>query len=132
MKIWSRLGSGLLLSALALAGCAPSQAGPNQGPSSVAAPAPPERPLVIFVRVEPASVATRAFVQKGTGLHAPLRIFNALLTLIDDKGQPRPELLASLPALNTDSWKVFPDGTMQTTYALRPNLTWHDGAPLTA
>src|SRR5262249_46522892 len=23
-------------------------------------------------------------------------------------------------------------GTMQTTYTLRPNLTWHDGAPLTA
>src|SRR5439155_14505785 len=28
--------------------------------------------------------------------------------------------------------QVFPDGTMQTTYTLRPNLTWHDGEPLTA
>src|SRR5205085_2800972 len=37
-----------------------------------------------------------------------------------------------LPQLNTDSWKVFPDGTMETTYRLRPNLVWHDGAPLTA
>src|SRR5439155_26474077 len=34
--------------------------------------------------------------------------------------------------LNTDSWKVFPDGRMETTYHLKPNLTWHDGAPLTS
>jgi peptide/nickel transport system substrate-binding protein len=34
--------------------------------------------------------------------------------------------------LNTESWKVFPDGSMDTTYVLRPGLTWHDGAPLTA
>src|SRR5581483_8890434 len=60
------------------------------------------------------------------------RLFNALPVLMDDKAQPRPELLASLPTLNTDSWQVFPDGTMQTSYTLRPNLTWHDGEPLSA
>jgi peptide/nickel transport system substrate-binding protein len=53
-----------------------------------------------------------------------------LPALLDSTGTPRPELLASLPALNTESWQVFPDGTMQTTYTLRPNLTWHDGQPL--
>ena len=26
---------------------------------------------------------------------------------------------------------VFPDGRMETTYRLKPDLTWHDGAPLT-
>src|SRR5439155_17431673 len=35
-------------------------------------------------------------------------------------------------SLNTESWQVFPDGTMQTAYTLRPNLTWHDGQPLTS
>ena len=37
-----------------------------------------------------------------------------------------------MPQLNTESWRVFPDGRMETTYALKPNLAWHDGAPLTA
>jgi peptide/nickel transport system substrate-binding protein len=37
-----------------------------------------------------------------------------------------------LPQLNTDTWKLFPDGSMETTFRLKPNLTWHDGAPLTA
>ena len=36
------------------------------------------------------------------------------------------------PQLNTDSWRVLPDGGMETTYRLRPDLTWHDGTALTA
>jgi len=41
-------------------------------------------------------------------------------------------MVEALPQLNTDSWQVFPDGTMQTTYQFLPNLTWQDGKPLTA
>jgi len=41
-------------------------------------------------------------------------------------------LADSLPQLNSESWKVAADGRMETTYRLRPNLTWHDGQPLTA
>jgi peptide/nickel transport system substrate-binding protein len=58
------------------------------------------------------------------------RAFNASLTLIDTKGDPRPYLAESVPQLNTDSWRVSPDGRMETTYRLRPNLSWHDGTPL--
>lgn len=60
------------------------------------------------------------------------RVFNASLVLVDGSGVPRPYLAEDLPELGTQSWQVFPDGTMETTYRLRPNLTWHDGAPLTA
>jgi ABC-type transport system substrate-binding protein len=68
-------------------------------------------------------------------LNGPLnttRLFNAALSMIDDKGAPIPYLAESLPQLNTDAWRVFPDGRMETTYRLRANLTWQDGAPLTA
>jgi len=41
-------------------------------------------------------------------------------------------MLAETPQLNTDTWRVFPDGTMETTYRLRQGLTWHDGQPLEA
>jgi len=34
--------------------------------------------------------------------------------------------------LGTDNWVVEADGRMRTTYRLRPNLTWHDGTPMTA
>lgn len=60
------------------------------------------------------------------------RLFNAALTLLDGDNKPQPYLAETLPTLDTDSWRLFPDGRMETTYRLRPNLAWHDGAPLTA
>ncbi|HEY3118387.1 MAG TPA: ABC transporter substrate-binding protein, partial [Chloroflexota bacterium] len=41
-------------------------------------------------------------------------------------------LAEELPSTGKGTWVVRPDGTMQTTYRLRPNVTWHDGTPLTA
>jgi len=59
-------------------------------------------------------------------------MFNAFLDLYDGDDNPQPYLAEALPALNTDSWIIFPDGKMETRYRLKPNLIWHDGAPLTA
>lgn len=60
------------------------------------------------------------------------RAFNAALTLTDSYGATHAYLAEVLPQLNTETWRVFPDGRMETTYRLRPGLTWHDGQPLTA
>ncbi|MBM2809795.1 MAG: 4-phytase [Chloroflexi bacterium] len=125
--------NGILLATLALTGCGPGQprvAGPEAAPSTV--PPTDAPPLVIFLGNQPNSLAMRPFAAKGRGIYVAWRMFNALPVLTDARGQPQPELLSSLPSLNTDSWQVFPDGTMQTTYTLRPNLTWHDGQPLTS
>jgi peptide/nickel transport system substrate-binding protein len=97
-----------------------------------ARPAEPARPLVILIRVEPADIAAKSLRQAGTILTTTKRLFNATLALLDDRAVPRPYLVESLPQLDTDSWRVFPDGRMETTYRLRPNLTWHDGKPLSA
>jgi peptide/nickel transport system substrate-binding protein len=59
-------------------------------------------------------------------------MFNAGLAYSDEQSTFHPELAQALPQLNTDTWRVFPDGQMETTYKLKPNLTWHDGTPLTA
>ncbi|MFA7296337.1 MAG: peptide ABC transporter substrate-binding protein [Dehalococcoidia bacterium] len=45
------------------------------------------------------------------------------LTRIDADGTPRPDL--------AERWEVTPDGLTYTFY-LRPDLRWHDGAPLTS
>ena len=55
-------------------------------------------------------------------------MFNAGLSLKDEHDQAQPYLAQTLPQLNTGSWTVTADGT----FKLRPNLTWHDGQPLTA
>jgi peptide/nickel transport system substrate-binding protein len=71
--------------------------------------------------------------ERGAGRpRATMRAFNAGLVLNDERDLPRPYLAEAVPQLNTDSWRVEADGRMTTTYRLKPNLTWHDGRPLTA
>jgi peptide/nickel transport system substrate-binding protein len=60
------------------------------------------------------------------------RLFNAALTIQDAKGLARPYLAEALPEINTDTWRVLPDGRMETTYRIRPNLVWQDGGPHSA
>jgi peptide/nickel transport system substrate-binding protein len=54
------------------------------------------------------------------------------LTTVDHDGQMRPLLADAYPALENGLWTVHADGHMETTWKIRPNATWHDGAPLTA
>ncbi|HEY3117350.1 MAG TPA: ABC transporter substrate-binding protein, partial [Chloroflexota bacterium] len=77
-------------------------------------------------------MAGRIIAQPAVSLDLVRRIVNADLAMLDDQSNPYPYLAEALPQLNSGSWKVFPDGRMETTYHLRPNLVWHDGTPLTA
>ncbi len=118
---------GVLLTAL-LVSCGPAQ---RQAPSSGNEQQPrASQTLVVAHRYEPSNLAPKVL-----GSNGPLtttRLFNAALVEFDTRGAPLPYLAESLPQLNSDTWRVFPDGRMETTYQLRPGLTWHDGAPLTA
>lgn len=57
---------------------------------------------------------------------------NQTLVHLDDLGAAHPMLAVELPTQAKGSWVVRPNGTMQTTYKVRPNVTWHDGRPLSA
>ena len=136
--MWTRLS--VLLIVLVLASCAPS--GPSSNlpavgntPASQSAPAPaaPERTLIVGIGREPQNLA--AFGPLASGLTAAVmsvRPFNAFLELVDDRGDAHPYLAETLPTLDTDTWRVFPDGRMETRYRLKANVTWHDGTAFTA
>ncbi len=86
-----------------------------------------------MLRGEPKTEMPRLHTITVTGVlqaGVPL-LFNASLAIIDESETPHPQLAEALPELNTDSWRVYPDGRMDTVYRLRPGLTWHDGKPLT-
>ncbi len=117
-----------ILLALPLLSCASAQQAAEPGAPSSQAGQP--QTLVLAHRYEPATLATK--VLQSNGPTNTTRLFNAALSLIDDKGLAQPYLAETLPQLNTDAWRVFPDGRMETTYRLRNGLTWQDGAPLTA
>jgi peptide/nickel transport system substrate-binding protein len=126
----------LLVVALFALSCAPA-ATPRggQAPSGTepgSAPAASNRTLVIAIRAEPATLASKPLQQAGVTLSTTRRLFNATLVIFDQRGQALPYLADTLPQLETPSWVVPPDSRMETTYRIKPNLVWHDGAPLTA
>jgi peptide/nickel transport system substrate-binding protein len=54
------------------------------------------------------------------------------LASTDAAGNLDARLGAELPSFDRGTIVVQPDGRMQTTWKLRPNVKWHDGAPFTA
>src|SRR5207248_3147376 len=54
------------------------------------------------------------------------------LTVETAIGQYDPQLALQKPALEQGTWRINPDGTMETTWKLRPNIRWHDSTPFTA
>ncbi len=124
----ARLRLILLISAFAAAACAPG-GGDADRSSESGRPTQPQA-MVMAMRFEVTDFAPK--IPGNSNPTLTKRLFNADLALIDGKGMARPYLAESLPALNTDTWRLLPDGGMETTYRLRPNLTFHDGHPLTA
>ncbi len=122
------------LIALAVAGCAspPGGAPSSRQSEPQAAPSQPSRSLRVVIRAEPASLGSTILIPTGITTGFERGVFNASFVLRDGDSRFRPYLAEAVPQLNTDSWRVLPDGRMETTYRLRPNLTWHDGSPLTA
>lgn len=123
-------GAGILATAVSvLLACSPGAATQGQRESG---PAPERtRTMIMLSRVEPPSLAALPLQSAGQRNSAP-ELFNATLDYIDERGEPHPYLAEAIPELQTPSWRLLPDGRMETSYRLKPNLTWHDGRPLAA
>jgi peptide/nickel transport system substrate-binding protein len=68
----------------------------------------------------------------GAGTAEFLLALHAGLTVYDERGNLLPRIAQSVPSVEDGDWKVFPDGRMEVTWKLRPDVRWHDGVGLTA
>src|SRR3954466_15410411 len=98
-----------LLGALLGACSSPAtQPSTSSGAVAPAEPSPRNITLAMIIRDEPGALTPKLRV--GTTLADAKRLFNAGLAINDELQSPRPYLAESLPQLNTDSWRVGPDG----------------------
>jgi len=126
---------GLVLCTL-LAACAPPT--PRQesvAGSGVATVSGPKR-IVAVIRSAPASMARQktnppGLVGSVPGLDALEELVHSGLTHSSPDGGWLPVLAEQTPTVENGLWRVFPDGRMETTWRIRPNARWHDGAPVT-
>jgi peptide/nickel transport system substrate-binding protein len=123
---------GLLV--MASVACAPAggTTAPQAGGDAPPAPARAQT-LALATRSELDTLTGKALGSRGgVGDSSARRLFNADFAILDERGTARPYLAEALPTLNTDTWRLLPDGRMETTYRLKPAISWHDGVSLSA
>jgi peptide/nickel transport system substrate-binding protein len=59
------------------------------------------------------------------------QILHDFLVVHDNQGRAIPHLAEARPSMDDGTWKVFPDGTMETIWRLRRGVKWHDGVEAT-
>src|SRR5262245_13339815 len=125
-----------MLGTMIAAGCAPARSvGTESTTGSNPAPAN-KKQIVLVARGEPYTLnRTISGNQPGAiaGISELTYLLNTRLGDVQDFQKVVGTRLAEVaPTTDNGLWKVIPDGRMETTWKLRHDATWHDGAPFTA
>jgi len=119
--------------------CGPGSA-PSQGGGGEASSAANRGPKTLTVAVQRELKGFAKFTgvaagggNPGAGNSQVAKIAHNYLALEgENSGTFVPQLAFELPSVDKGTWRINPDGTMDTTWKLRPNVKWHDGTPFTA
>jgi peptide/nickel transport system substrate-binding protein len=128
----------LVMVALLLVGCAPTAPGTGrtEGSQSGGAPATTSGPKILRMAMQGSNEqdSPAMFGRSGSGSAAMEHffMFHANLTALDAAGEPIARMAEKIPSINDGDWKVLPNGGMEVSWKLRPNIVWHDGTPLSA
>jgi peptide/nickel transport system substrate-binding protein len=139
-KFGFRLSGLLLCLVLVAVSCAPAARSPSAGgqgsaPPSNDGPAPQSTgPKVLRLAMITGSEPSEniIFSASGTGGAEHPFMLHAGLTIYDAEGALHPQLAQRVPTIENGDWKVAPDGQMEVTWRIRPDVLWHDGTPLTS
>ena len=135
------LSQGILYLGLAalIAGCSGTAATSTSsgGPGDSASAAAPARKQVTLAVLGNLTAVGGLLTPGGTGQNTPgstevEALLTSGLTAQSSNGPYVPRLAEDVPTVDNGLWQVLPDGSMQTTWHLRPNVTWQDGEPFTA
>ena len=127
---WGTLALAILVAAGA---CAPVNAPtqPDRSAASEPAAAAPKT-VTIGMQREVEFLVPGMGGRDGTDTAAVRPISHETLVAQDETGRWAPRLAPDVISLETGTWQTNADGTMDTTWRLRPDLRWHDGTPFTA
>ncbi|HEY3118779.1 MAG TPA: ABC transporter substrate-binding protein [Chloroflexota bacterium] len=124
--------SWVIVTVTLLGGCSARSAGETT--SSI--PAAGEKPsirVVAGIRGEPVSLNQAIVSVSGStpGSEALAAMVHGGLGMSDHKGILHPQFAEQVPSVENGLWRVFPDGRMETTWHINPQVRWHDGQAFT-
>lgn len=120
-----------IILALGLAACA-APGTPSAADADRTRPAAAAKRMALGIIGDPAALFPGIDQRQATPTGGIANLVNVSLTIADQEDILYPRLAREVPSTENGLWKVFPDGTMETTWRLREGTTWHDGMPLTA
>ncbi len=124
------LSAALVGLALLLGACAPgAQRSTRDAPEPAATSAPKLLRIGINQSEEPSAENGGIALynnEVGFMVHTSLTVYDGA------SGALTPRIAERVPTVENGDWKVSPDGRMDVTRKLRPEVRWHDGTPLTA
>ncbi len=126
----SRVGLALVLFALLAACTRPGQ--PASPPGNDSAKPATKKALTLAVQAEPKTLVGGILGGSGSSEGNVDYLLKDDLVVELDYEAYYPQLAVALPSIEAGSWRVNPDGTMETTWSLRSNARWHDGTPFTS
>jgi peptide/nickel transport system substrate-binding protein len=123
-----------LLVASFAAACAPS-ATPRAPGDAAPAPVSREGPkrIVAAITGDPNTLYNKLNVNNAVrGIDAVEKFVNVGVAIEGADGNLSPRHAEAVPSLENGLWTLNADGSMETTWRLRPGARWHDGTPVTA
>jgi peptide/nickel transport system substrate-binding protein len=129
-----RFASVVMILTFTLTACAPSHAGRSASGNQTASPGASTgvKSMVAAINEDPGNFWDGITGGGGSGARELGHMVNQYLVALAPDAQPQPRLLAELPSQDNGTWRVLPDGRMETTWKLRSDVLWHDGTPFTA
>jgi peptide/nickel transport system substrate-binding protein len=121
------------LGAVLFSGCAAGPAAPRQEGATTDSVSRATAPKTLRMGTNRESVdGLVVFAGNGEPAAQQMWMFHAGLTTYDPQGNLLPRVAQKVPSIEDGDWKLLPDGGMELTWKLRPNVKWHDGTPLHA
>jgi peptide/nickel transport system substrate-binding protein len=111
------------------------------GPATRPGSPPPNQPertrqvktLTIGVLGEPTTFGEIGVAVATAGGDRHIRhLAHDYLSVEDERQTWHPQLATEMISVDRGTWRVNPDGTMDTTWKIHPNVRWHDGQPFAA
>jgi peptide/nickel transport system substrate-binding protein len=109
----------------------PSSSAPGSGPAPAGQPQA-RKVVTIGIQREPGGFLGLApDLGIGGGAKNAEMLPHERLVVLNDRGDYQPQLAVEQIAVEKGTWKVNPDGSMDVTWRIHPNVVWHDGTPFT-
>lgn len=120
----------LIILAFILAACA-APGTPRAAEADPTGPSAAPKRMTLAIVGDPSALFPGIDQRQATPTGGIANLVNVSLTIEDQEDVLYPRLAEAAPTTENGLWKVFPDGTMETTWRLREGTLWHDGTPLT-